>query len=85
MDAHIYLAVERLEALLISLRDEVAELREQVETTRIELKVEIARSDAKQQRLAAEVGARLIEQRAYWLEVEHTSAPVEPRSYRSEG
>jgi predicted RNA-binding protein with PIN domain len=85
MDAHIYLAVERLEALLIGLRDQVAELKEQVETTRNELKVEIARSDAKQQRLAAEVGARLIEQRAYWLEVEHTSAPTDPRAYRSEG
>ncbi len=85
MDAHIYFAVERLEALMISLRDQVAELKEQVETTRNELKIEIARSDSKHQRLAAEVGARLIEQRAYWLEVEHTSAPTEPRSRHSEG
>ena len=31
MDTHIYLAVERLEALLLSLREQVAELREQME------------------------------------------------------
>ena len=80
MDAHIYLAVERLESLLISLRDQVADLQEQLQLTRDELKVEIARSDSKHQRLAAEVGARLIEQRAYWLEVEHTSPPTELRS-----
>jgi transposase len=79
MDAHIYLAVERLESLMINLRDQVAQLQEQLDATRKELKLELARSDSKHQRLAAEVGARLLEQRAYWLEVEHTSAPVDPR------
>lgn len=55
MDTHIYLAVERLEALLLSLREQVAELREQMEAN-------------EKHRRSTELGARLFEQSEYWLD-----------------
>lgn len=57
MDNHIYLAVERLEALLLSLREQVAELREQMDAN-------------EKHRRAAEVGARLFDQSEHWLDGE---------------
>ncbi|GEM_PF-3051896 len=54
MDAHIFLAVERLEALLLSLREQVAELREKVD-------------ENEHHRRATEAGARLYEQSETWL------------------
>ncbi len=57
MDNHIYLAVERLEALLLSLREQVAELREKVD-------------ENEKHRRATELGARLFEQSEHWLDGE---------------
>ena len=57
MDNHIYLAVERLEALLLSLREQLAELRETVDAN-------------EKHRRTTEIGARLFEQSEHWLEGE---------------
>lgn len=57
MDNHLCLAVERLEALLLSLREQVAELREQVDAN-------------EKHRRATELGARLFEQSEHWLDGE---------------
>ena len=57
MDNHIYLAVERLEALLLSLREQLADLREQVDRN-------------EKHRRATEVGARLFDQSEHWLDGE---------------
>ena len=57
MDNQISLAVERLEALLISLREQVAELREQIEAN-------------EKQRRITELGARLFDQSEHWLDGE---------------
>lgn len=57
MDTHIYLAVERLEALLLSLREQVAELREQIEAN-------------EKHRRTTEAGARLFDQSEHWLDGE---------------
>lgn len=57
MDTHIYLAVERLEALLLSLREQVAELREQIE-------------ENEKHRRTTELGARLFDQSEHWLDGE---------------
>ena len=55
MDNHIYLAVERLEALLLSLREQVAELREQMD-------------ENEKLRRSTELGARMFEQSEHWLD-----------------
>ncbi len=57
MDHHISLAVERLEALLLSLREQVAELREKID-------------ENEKHRRATELGARMYEQSEYWLDGE---------------
>lgn len=57
MDNHIYLAVERLEALLLSLREQVAELREQMD-------------ENEKLRRSTELGARMFEQSEHWLDGE---------------
>lgn len=86
MDIHLSGSIERLEALLLSLREQVADLRERFECGNEEVKLEVARVWAQQQRLASELSARLfeeraylLEERAYLLEVEHTTAPCERR------
>ena len=57
MDNHIFLAVERLEALLLSLREQVAELREQMDAN-------------EKHRRANEVGSRLFELSEHWMDGE---------------
>ena len=70
MDAHLCLAVERLEALLISLRDQVADVGERLERTTTELKLELARADGQRHRLTSELSEHLLEQRAQWFDID---------------
>lgn len=53
MDNHIYLTVERLEAMLLTLREQVTELREKVE-------------ENEKDRRATELGVQLSEQGELW-------------------
>jgi|GEM_PF-3051897 len=68
MDADLCLAVERLEALLISMRDQVDDLSERLEATSSELKLELAREYGHRRRLESELSAHLLEQRIQLLD-----------------
>ncbi len=78
MEATAALAIERLEAILISLRDQVSELGERLEVTTAELKLELARADAERHRLISELGEQVLEQRAHWLDFDFRRDPIHP-------
>ncbi len=78
MDAHLILAVERLEALLISLRDQVADVGERLETTAAELKLEIARGDGQRHQLSSQLEEHLLEQRAQLLDFDLARDAIHP-------
>lgn len=78
MDAPLFLAVERLEALLISLRDQVAELRERLDTTTDELKLALARGEGQQHRLACQLTEHLLEQQAQLFDFDFRRDAIQP-------
>src|SRR5207247_4366740 len=68
MDATLYYAIERIEGLLVSLRKDVTAIELDVTTRLDQLKHELGRMRAEQQRLAAELGGHPYDVRGFRAE-----------------
>jgi regulator of replication initiation timing len=78
METSLFQAVERLEALLISLRDQVGDLRERLDTTTQALMLELARGEGQQHRLASQLSEHLLEQQAQLLDFDFRRDAIHP-------